>query len=277
MVMAMNSFMTDEARNRRSLVVRDIIARLPHFRRPPIISHVTALQYWGCPPYGNKLDTNLLHVAVKERRKRPFAEGVQPHLWTSPMPVHEDKGFFVVQPAVCLAQMASYLSEDELVQVASSFACRDRSRRVATMADLIAYAERTPKFHGRSKILRMRPYLLENTDSPREALLAKFLIEAGIGPLVANYPVKLDASYCYIDLAIVNLKLGLEYQGAHHADAEQMRRDADKHNQLIRRGWRIIYVTAKDFEHPYKVQQFLLTVRGAIAHQAHLLGLKEAT
>lgn len=271
----MVSFMNMEARNRSSLVRGQIAVALPRFRKPPTFSHVTALQYWGCL-YGSKLNTDLLHIAVTTRGQRPPMRGVQAHLWRYPMPVYQDMGFSVAMPAVCLAQMASYLDEDELVQVAATFACRDRRRRVASADELLDYARNTKKFHGRAKLLGIGKYLLENTDSPREALLAKYLIDAGIGPLVANHPVQLDAGRCFIDLAIVSIKLGLEYQGAYHADTEQMRRDADKHNQLVRRGWKIIYVTAHDLQNAYTWQQFLLTVRGAIAQQTHVLGLSRA-
>ena len=61
-------------------------------------------------------------------------------------------------------------------------------------------------------------------------------------------------------------------QGAYHADVEQMRRDMAKHNDLLKRGWQIIYVTLEDFRNP---AQFLDIIQVTVEQQHHLMGLKK--
>lgn len=51
-----------------------------------------------------------------------------------------------------------------------------------------------------------------------------------------------------------------------------MCRDMAKHNDLLKRGWQIIYVTLEDFRNP---AQFLDIIQVTVEQQHHLMGLKK--
>ena len=89
---------------------------------------------------------------------------------------------------------------------------------------------------------------------------------------MANFRVQLEGRACYLDISYPDLKIAFEYQGAYHANVDQMRRDMNKHNELMKRGWQIIYVTVEDFRYP---AQLLDIIHGTVVQQHHLMGLKK--
>ena len=268
----MASFMREEAQQLSSCIRSKMRLVLPHMKHTPVFSHRTAIEYWGSRAPDSSMKPLTLHVGVSQRDERPHTQGVSAHLWCGPLLTHVDGGFEVVRPEVCWAQMAQYGPPTTLITIAANFTCRDRVRRVTTLDEIIGYATSLKGFHGKRKCMEVIPFLIENTDSPREAMLAEFLIRHGFGKPVANFRVQLEGRVCYLDVSYPDLKIAFEYQGAYHADVEQMRRDMAKHNDLLKRGWQIIYVTLEDFRNP---AQFLDIIQVTVEQQHHLMGLKK--
>ncbi|MEE1296847.1 MAG: hypothetical protein UHD09_08480 [Bifidobacterium sp.] len=266
--------MNDEQRCRNELVSGRIDDALPRLKGIPVFSHNTAVLYWGSETYDNDLDDHLVHISVDDRDRRPRLVGIHAHLWTAPLETSLEGGYEVVRPAVCWAQMAQYATRETLIKIASNFTCRDQKRRVASLDELATYVKENKKFRGRSTLLEILPFLVEGTDSPEEGVLADFLIANEFGRPVINYRVPLDDGDCYLDAAFPDLKLGFEYQGAYHSGVDQMRRDADKHNHLIKRGWKIVYVTANDFATKQSRRALRDIIASAKAQQACLMSLR---
>lgn len=65
-----------------------------------------------------------------------------------------------------------------------------------------------------------------------------------------------------LDLAVVALKIGIEYDGAWHALREQLRRDRERLNELMAAGWIIVHVTAAMLASPAQV---VAAVQAAVA------------
>jgi very-short-patch-repair endonuclease len=64
-----------------------------------------------------------------------------------------------------------------------------------------------------------------------------------------------------VDLALPELKVAIEYDGAWHGDAPQLTKDRRRMNALTAAGWKILFVTAADMRDPValvaKVRAFI--------------------
>lgn len=79
-----------------------------------------------------------------------------------------------------------------------------------------------------------------------ETWVRLILIDAGLPEPVLNFDAY-DAAGQFlgcIDLAYPDLKIAIEYEGAHHwMTAEQIQRDIDRLDRLVEAGWRIVRLT----------------------------------
>ncbi len=55
-----------------------------------------------------------------------------------------------------------------------------------------------------------------------------------------------DRFVARVDLALPELRLAIEYDGAWHGDTRQFARDRRRLNELTAAGWRVLFVTAAD-------------------------------
>ncbi|KAB8193758.1 DUF559 domain-containing protein [Nonomuraea phyllanthi] len=80
--------------------------------------------------------------------------------------------------------------------------------------------------------------------SPRESWLRVILVEGGLPRPVTQIRVELDDDRsAYLDLGWEEFKVAVEYDGReHHTSAVDQLRDADRREELRRRGWRVIAV-----------------------------------
>jgi G:T-mismatch repair DNA endonuclease (very short patch repair protein) len=99
-------------------------------------------------------------------------------------------------------------------------------------------------------------------ESQPESTLRVLLALAGI-VTVPQYTVR-DGGRRFVarvDLALPNLKVAIEYDGAWHGDAPQLTRDRRRMNALASAGWKVLFVTAADMRDPValvrKVRAFL--------------------
>jgi very-short-patch-repair endonuclease len=53
-----------------------------------------------------------------------------------------------------------------------------------------------------------------------------------------------------VDLALPDLELAVEYDGAWHGEALQLTKDRRRMNALTAVGWKVLYVTAADLRDP---------------------------
>lgn len=79
-----------------------------------------------------------------------------------------------------------------------------------------------------------------------ETWVRLILIDAGLPEPVLNFDAYDDAGVFLgcVDLAYPDLKIAIEYEGAHHwMTADQFQRDIDRLDRLVENGWRIVRVT----------------------------------
>jgi very-short-patch-repair endonuclease len=106
-------------------------------------------------------------------------------------------------------------------------------------------------------------------ESQPESRLRVGLALAGLRP-VGQYVVKAEDGrfIARVDLAFPEAKIAIEYDGAWHATAAQLRKDRRRLNALVAAGWRVLHVTAADMcDLPRVVQSVRDLVASANSHE----------
>ena len=88
-------------------------------------------------------------------------------------------------------------------------------------------------------------------ESPRESILRITLIEAGLpAPVPQHVVTRADGTFvARLDLAYVEERVAIEYDGGHHLAPAQQAKDADRRHEVTMEGWLIVTVTATDLRH----------------------------
>ncbi|MCZ2837855.1 endonuclease domain-containing protein [Modestobacter sp. VKM Ac-2985] len=120
-----------------------------------------------------------------------------------------------------------------------------RAGRV-TEHELATMAEHGIGRWGVTKVRRAVPLVDPRAESPPESRVRVALVLAGLCP-VPQLPV-LDGGVevARVDLGFPEERLAVEYEGAHHFDAEQIVRDDARYARLLSAGWRVIRLAAHD-------------------------------
>ena len=129
-------------------------------------------------------------------------------------------------------------------------------RHLVTVPAVIAYADRQGCRFG---VARLRDHLAltdPRSESPTETLMRLLLSDAGLPPAVPQYEVRrADRTFVgRVDLAFPRWKIAIEYEGDHHREKWQFRRDVARLNALREAGWLVLRFTADDlFRRPRDV------------------------
>jgi very-short-patch-repair endonuclease len=269
----MSSFFADELASIQRMELERCRDAAERSRLPLVIGYANALRLWGLP-VPNALPDDRIHVIADDVTRRPRLKGVAAHIWKGSCEFREppSERFLISSPIAAWAQMATYTTWQDLAVIGSSLLSRNQQHLGITLQELISYVHRNPKFKLRIRCMESIPFVIENTDSPPEAKLYIILVRAGITDIVANYPVRTASGIMrFIDLAIPDLKIGFEYQGAYHGSTRQMRNDANKMNQLLDQGWVILQVTADDIRTETGKEAMLETAMHVIAQRRALI------
>lgn len=118
------------------------------------------------------------------------------------------------------------------------------------IADVELLADR---YKGRRGIRQARNVLsLVNpgAESPRETWLRLLIIRNGFPPPRTQIPVhdRYGQLVAVLDMGWEELKIGLDYEGAHHRDPDRFARDIRRHDTLTELGWIDLRITSRDTE-----------------------------
>lgn len=275
----MNSFMHDQAIRLRGFERRRCNEAARRLGRPIVIGYLNAARYWGAEvPKDCTLSPDTIHICCASADQRVRAKGVTSHVFRADWHAsrREYERFGVAAPEATWAQLAAHVDLGGLITVASCFLRRDKRDKVTTLAALRQYVSDNPKFPGRGKCVKALPLLVEGTDSPPESMLHALLSGSDLGRPAVNHRVEVAGTYLLIDLAYPDCKVGFEYQGAYHADARQMRDDANRLNVLTALGWTIILVTAVDLATKEGRARLMGMARTVVGRQRMLAGYVSA-
>ncbi|MEN4396814.1 endonuclease domain-containing protein [Mycolicibacterium senegalense] len=117
-------------------------------------------------------------------------------------------------------------------------------------ADIALAAERHV---GRKGIRRAQATIAlvdPGSESPRETWLRLLVVRDGYPAPQTQYPIfnEYGALIGEADMAWPELKIALEYEGRHHTDPDQFRKDIARIDEMTDMGWIVIRVTSRDGE-----------------------------
>lgn len=147
-------------------------------------------------------------------------------------------------PARTAVDLACKFPEDTAVAAIDALARATRMK----VADIELAAER---HSGRKGIKRARAtiaFVDPGAESPRETWLRLLVVRAGYPPPQTQYPIynEYGALLGEVDFAWPELKIAVEYEGRHHTDPEQLRKDILRIDEIIEMGWTVIRVTSRE-------------------------------
>ena len=206
-----------------------------------------------------------VHVLSNSRTNRPHTKSVTAHLVSRELPpsaffeIRDE--LFIASPELVFARMANFVSEIELIEIGLNLCGRyylsPKTEAINTRANYItspnrirAFLETTHNLRGSRTALHALEWVIQNSGSPFETKMkiqfCQPLRQGGFAlPFNAmNYNISSSklmgfseqSTYC-VDLAIPELKAGMEYDGAaYHQDSSS---DKRRRNALKALGWDI--------------------------------------
>lgn len=128
-------------------------------------------------------------------------------------------------------------------------------------ADLAGMADRGAGRWGVSRVRRAVPLVDPRAESPQESRLRVLLVLAGLDPVPQFEVLDHGRFVARVDLAFPDLRLAIEYEGAHHFVDGQIARDDERLERLRAAGWRVVRVSAADMR---DLEGLLARIRVAI-------------
>ena len=230
---------------------------------------------------GPKYNEHNLHLLTSDRNWRSKFSNVSFHVFTqfnimgNYPPITIETGICATHPLVTWAQCARYLTTTELVVLTDSLMRRSPIKYGFTLADFHGFLDDMPSgFYSRAKCERALRLAASGTDSPMESRLRLRLAEHGIGDLTINHRLRLGSDSIdtvFLDLAIVPLRIGIEYSGRFHAS--QWEDDEARRTALTAAGWRILTANHTTMSDDARFRDFLAQLRTTMTQQRrHLDG-----
>ncbi|MFF2050156.1 hypothetical protein ACFVU2_01025 [Leifsonia sp. NPDC058194] len=187
-----------------------------------------------------------LHVSVPAPARAPRRPGIHGHS------VRVAFGDVIVQNGLQLSSAARTWCElaetstlEDLVVTGDALARRSADRdRLHVLRDAL---NRFPSRRGRPALVQALGLLDPHAESPQESRLRFRLVTAGVVGFESNLPVPTASGADYRgDLVFPERRVILEYQGDHHREKEQYRRDLRRRLDLQADGWTIVELGPDD-------------------------------
>lgn len=246
---------------RRSASIHDrCVAYSPLLPRTGFFSGSTAAILHGVP-----VDrvTDRLHVSVAAPQRAPRARGIVGHsvqVCAGDVVVGHGLPRSSVERMWC--ELSATLSLEDLV-VAGDQLVRSR-HPLTTVESLRRAAERYAARRGRATLHTALGLLEPLSESPQESRLRLRLAQGGIVGFCANQSIRTTAGRRYRgDLVFADDRVILEYQGDHHRDPGQFRRDLSRQLDLQADGWTVVQLGPWDLADPGLVRRIGAILAGS--------------
>jgi hypothetical protein len=139
-------------------------------------------------------------------------------------------------------------------------------RHLVSLPDIAGYAGERSRWPGIRRLRELLPLVDARAESPMETELRLLLHDAGAPPPTPQYEVHdTDGRFiARVDLAYPRSRIAIEYEGDHHRERAQFRRDITRVNALQKAGWLVLRYTADDVRHHPKrlINQLATAIRG---------------
>ncbi|MEV0672535.1 hypothetical protein [Mycobacterium sp. NPDC050441] len=155
-------------------------------------------------------------------------------------------GMQVTTPARTAVDLACKFPADTAIAAIDALA---RAARLKA-ADTPLAAERHVGRKGIRQALASIALVDPGSESPRETWLRLLVVRADYPPPQTQCPIynEYGALIGEADMAWPELKIAMEYEGRHHTDPDQLRKDIARIDEMIDAGWIVIRVTSRDGE-----------------------------
>ena len=211
-------------------------------------SGLTAVELWDGPDFDDEgLEFTLPEDAHDIRRSGYRCR----RRCLAPQDLAMRHGLTVTTPARTVVDLAERLSLPRLVAVGDDFLAR------GLISD-VALDEVLARSIGQRGVRRARQaisLLDARAESPRESMVRALLIEGGFPCPVPQFTVRDGAGrfIARLDLAYVDRRIAIEYDGEHHLSRDRQAKDAWRRGELGAEGWLIVTVVSEDVRHPQRL------------------------
>ena len=240
----------------------DLVTRLRALqlavRAPLVACHQTAAALHG---FG-VLDDGLLHVTTPDGQSVRRRAGVLVHQWVPRAATQLADGFRATAAADTAVDVAAGAAEIDVLPVLDA-----ALTHCITADELHEAVDRAKRRRGIAAVRRWSEFADGRAQSPMESRARYRLISARLPAPDLQIRVVVPGNLRWIDMGWEDAKVGLEYDGEDfHSGDGKLARDRQRHNQLSRAGWTIVYATAADiWRHP---DPLIDQLRGLLARTA---------
>ena len=213
-------------------------------------SHTTAGELQGLPLPAS-LAGGPVHVTVPLGTRAPHRKGVIGHQRAlGDDEVIRISGLTVTSLPRTFTDLAGLLGLEALIAVGDRMLWRGGP--LTSRDELERAVERTGGMRGARRAHAALERLDDGAESPKETELRLLLLAAGLGPFASNFVLHDDrgAFVARVDLALPSLRIAIEYEGDHHRDREQFRRDMARRRRIEALGWFYLPVSQADLTDP---------------------------
>ena len=209
----------------------------------------TAALLWRMPlPLSVALEVERgIDVAVPPPRRAPRRSGIRGRqVDVDPTELVTIAGVPITTAPRTWCDLASVLELPDLVAAGDQLI--GWRRPTCTRAALASAVDAFGRRRGRALLDTALPLLSERSESPQESILRVAAITAGLPPVLPNVDL-VDENGRFVarvDLLFADYPIVLEYEGDHHRDKSQWRRDMTRIAEIESLGYTVIRVNADD-------------------------------
>lgn len=242
-----------------------------------VFSHQTAAEIWGIWLPWNTSGHDPMHVSkTRQDGGSPRRKGVQGHVLSTAAHISTHRGLRVTSPAWTWIDLSGTgMSDEDLIAAGDSLLQRadgptgQRQRGLhplSSAVELRHVIDLRPHVRGIQRARLVLDRLRSGVDSAPESKIRTRLIDAGLPEPTVNPVVRLaNGTTVRPDLAWVDLKICIQYEGDHHrTDQGQYRRDTGRDRSMQSNGWLVLRVTSEVFS-AHGWSQFLADIKAALA------------
>lgn len=248
------------------LKARAIVAETPGAR----LSHTTAALLHGFWLPARLSRDPTVHLTYPSESGRLVRNGVTSHRRVvRPEDVQQHEGIDVSSPLRTWLELAPLCTTQELVVLGDQLIRQPyaryegRHRPYATQGELRETLDTTRRFPGRRRAVEALGLVRCGADSPPETLLRLALVEAGLPEPELQIPLHEDGSGRRADMGYRQARIVIQYEGAGHFDADQLRADQRRDNEFFAAGWVVLRFNAEDLRDGFR--RAVTLVRQALA------------
>jgi len=222
----------------------------PRLRPSQFFSHRTAALLWRIPLPG--FDVMPLHVTTAAPGRPPSGKGIVGHcMVVESRDLVRIAGLPVTSAPRTWALLTDELAIHDLVAAAEYLVTGVSLSRIyplTTLDELRRITARLASSRGHRNRIAALEAVRPGPLSRPESLVRLVLVRSGIPEPEINVPC-LDEHGGLVavpDLRWPRYKVALEYEGDHHRDVAQFRRDIQRIERLVDAGWIVVKVSADD-------------------------------